>query len=215
MNGSRPRARLGEARAYLLRMVAAGDRSSGCWEWPFGRNSQGYGVCGKSRVHRVAFEIAYGTKPQTCRHTCDNPPCFNPAHLLDGTMADNARDAVERSRLPTVLTAEDVVEMRHLTRRGWTGQALAARFNVSRGCVSAAVSGRSWGNLPGAVASGRPPLHPCGTVAAYVRHRRRGETPCGECVAARAAWDREAYWRRKSAGDDSMLGNGCSPGAMD
>lgn len=32
------------------------------------------------------------------RHSCDNPPCCNPAHLLVGTAAQNAQDMAERGR---------------------------------------------------------------------------------------------------------------------
>ncbi|WP_171211837.1 hypothetical protein [Ruegeria sp. HKCCA5426] len=32
------------------------------------------------------------------RHTCDNPGCINPEHLVSGTVADNANDKVMRRR---------------------------------------------------------------------------------------------------------------------
>lgn len=32
------------------------------------------------------------------RHSCDNPRCINPLHLLIGTRADNNRDRAERGR---------------------------------------------------------------------------------------------------------------------
>lgn len=38
---------------------------------------------------------------------------------------------------------------------------------------------------------------PCGTVAAYARHLRRGETPCDACRAANAERHRDLYRRRK------------------
>lgn len=36
-------------------------------------------------------------------------------------------------------------------------------------------------------------LRPCGTVAAYRRHRNHGETPCEACRAAVAAYSRARY----------------------
>jgi hypothetical protein len=35
--------------------------------------------------------------------------------------------------------------------------------------------------------SSKPPLKPCGTNAAYARHRKRGEDPCGPCTKAHDA----------------------------
>ena len=52
------------------------------------------------------------------RHTCDNPRCINPEHLIGGTRADNNRDRAERGRSAKhvdsrcKLTAEQIAEIR-------------------------------------------------------------------------------------------------------
>lgn len=77
---------------------------SGCWEWAGFRHKQGYGrlrVLGKlTLAHVLAYKIWRGDVPDgmKVRHTCDNPPCINPEHLLLGTQADNVQDMVSRGR---------------------------------------------------------------------------------------------------------------------
>jgi hypothetical protein len=85
------------------RVDTSGD---GCWVWCDGRTglpAKKYGWAdGKRPAHRVAWELAHGVsigEGLVIRHTCDHPPCVRPDHLLEGTVADNARDAVERGRL--------------------------------------------------------------------------------------------------------------------
>lgn len=88
----------------IAEALASRAGTPGCWEWPHARNNRGYGVkVVKNRqkvVSRLAFEIAH--RPlgpgEIVRHSCDNPPCFNPEHLLPGTHLDNMRDKRERGR---------------------------------------------------------------------------------------------------------------------
>lgn len=81
-----------------------------CWECVSSiRNMQrgGYGsihVGGRAgkreRAHRVAYMLTYGPIPdgQLVLHSCDNPPCCNPAHLFLGDHSDNARDMAQKRR---------------------------------------------------------------------------------------------------------------------
>lgn len=73
------------------------------------RKTDGYGVThvvrfGRvvTRAHVLAWIDANGRLPEAgevVRHSCDNPPCVNPSHLLIGSKSDNARDAVDRRGL--------------------------------------------------------------------------------------------------------------------
>ena len=62
------------ARAYEI------SSQDECWEWPGWRNEKGYGRCDHAFVHRAAYALTHGEAPAglVVRHTCDNPPCFNP-----------------------------------------------------------------------------------------------------------------------------------------
>lgn len=83
------------------------DRSGGsdaCWPWTAYKDRLGYGrvrIGGRvDRPHRVAWELTNGKAigPLFGRHTCDNPSCCNPRHILPGTHADNMSDKVARGR---------------------------------------------------------------------------------------------------------------------
>lgn len=70
-----------------------------CWPWLAGR-SKGYGQFLNYLAHRIAWFLTHGEIPAgaVIRHTCDNPPCCNPNHLVPGTHGQNFRDMVERGR---------------------------------------------------------------------------------------------------------------------
>lgn len=133
------------------------DKSGGpdaCWPWLGPRFAVREGMCpadyGKLvrakdgvmltiSAHRVAFEFTNGYAPKVTRHTCDNPPCCNPAHLEDGSHGDNMRDKVARLRLrngQNRLSLADVESIRlrfqPRTQRGSNLKDLAREYNVSQ-----------------------------------------------------------------------------------
>ena len=52
-------------------------------------------------IHRVAWE-AHNAEPipegMVVMHTCDNPACFNPNHLVVGTQQENLQDMCRKNR---------------------------------------------------------------------------------------------------------------------
>ncbi len=74
------------------------NENSGCWEWRYHRNPQGYGTAhalGKTwQAHRLAWAVFRGEIPAglSVLHHCDNEPCIHPEHLFLGNQQDNADD---------------------------------------------------------------------------------------------------------------------------
>jgi hypothetical protein len=110
-----------------------------CWEWNGSRNEHGYGKLngGSGRIlkaSRASYELHYGVDPgdQDVLHTCDNPPCVNPAHLFLGDAAANAQDMARKGRAPAQngqsLLIERITDaqVRELRERAATGEAYAA-----------------------------------------------------------------------------------------
>lgn len=55
-------------------------------------------LCG---AHRLVYTMSHGPIPEgmVVRHTCDNPACENPNHLIIGTQRDNIQDTMDRGRV--------------------------------------------------------------------------------------------------------------------
>lgn len=143
-------------RCRFARFVPVADDGD-CWEWQSTRNRNGYGkfwLDGRTDLaHRVSYRIAKGAIPQgmQIRHTCDNPPCVNPKHLLIGTGKQNARDALDRGRYRqgagngrARLTSQQVLDIRRRLSEGEMQVALAREYGVCKSTVQWIASGRNW-----------------------------------------------------------------------
>jgi hypothetical protein len=137
-----------------------------CWPWLGRRKEWGYGmftIHGRNTTaHRVAWWMHTGVWPgeKKVRHVvCDNPPCCNPAHLAEGTDADNVRDMMEKGRnrshgeLPSLrgegnpsakLTESDVREILVRFDAGEAGAALAEEKGVCKDTAYRILRGERW-----------------------------------------------------------------------
>ena len=142
-----------------------------CWPWTAGSTQRGYGVLyarGSRDSHWLAHRYSYtlhngAIPPGLCVcHSCDNPPCVNPAHLWVGTRRQNSQDMIDKGRnvLPAIsegershfarLRRKQVIEIRRRAEAGETNSALAREFGVTRRTVDRVVNGQTWKHLPGA-----------------------------------------------------------------
>lgn len=118
----------------------------GCFVWMRGTFSKnGYGAVHfrgvTRRAHRVAWILNNGEIPKGLKvlHSCDNPPCINPAHLFLGTDSDNMKDRDKKNRQckgadhpDTKLTPHDAKMILDLRGQRWTLGAIGSLWEVSK-----------------------------------------------------------------------------------
>jgi len=115
-----------------------------CWPWTGTKSERGYGVVKNVRAHRIAYRLINGTldKSDVVRHSCDNPPCCNPKHLLRGTQQDNSQDCLDRGRTARGersgkwrLTNEQALEIKAYSS-SLSARELSRRYGVSTTTIS-------------------------------------------------------------------------------
>jgi len=146
----------------------------GCWIWQGAKFRKGYGNFhipnwGNIGAHIVSYLITRESEilePKDCvLHKCDNPSCCRPSHLFKGTKLDNTRDMISKGRenyynnfrnarirrgeetSNHVLTAADVIAIRHARAQGVGQKRLAKQYGVCYQAIQAIDHGRSWAHL--------------------------------------------------------------------
>ncbi len=113
-----------------------------CLEWTRCFNTDGYpravienNVNGK--IHRIVWELhnKQSAKGYIVRHSCDNPKCINPNHLILGTSLQNVQDRQQRNRTQG-LKQKDVLLIQQLYKNKiYTAKELKDMFSVSRSTI--------------------------------------------------------------------------------
>ena len=138
-----------------------------CWPWrpteltgKYGQLAAGRGLP-PARAHVVAWEIANGPVPKGLHvcHSCDYPPCCNPAHLWIGTNKDNTDDKVKKERAsrtrllgtrhPRAKLTEELVLAIRTRLLSWDGSrrdsaAIIKEFGINKHILAGMRGNKSW-----------------------------------------------------------------------
>lgn len=121
-----------------------------CWPWTRCLTEKGYGKMRGIRVHRAIYSWTHDDLLPTelVRHSCNNPACCNPTHLVSGSAWDNSQDMIQSGRSligerqPRSKLTESQVEL--ILKDPRKQGKIAKEYGVSRSHISNIKSGKGW-----------------------------------------------------------------------
>jgi len=123
-----------------------------CWVWLGVKDFHGYGKfslkCKKIGSHRVSYELSTKQKipsGKVLMHTCDNPACVNPNHLVIGSYSENAIDMVRKNR--SRICALNESQVLQIKNSNLSVKELSKEYSVSTSCIRDIKKKRTWKHL--------------------------------------------------------------------
>lgn len=139
-----------------------------CWEWQKGLKTGGYASYAftSKRLnkliqiggHRAIALIKYQVleSEDFAMHTCDNPKCCNPEHIIKGSCKQNTQDACLNGLIKhakgsqhgrSILVEDQVHLILQFLNEGKPQAEIARFFNVSPSAIADIKHGRRWKHL--------------------------------------------------------------------
>jgi hypothetical protein len=125
-----------------------------CVLWPYGMNSQGYGVSRGKKVHRTICEIVHGAPPLDKRlacHSCGVKRCVNHRHIYWGSPQQNRDDGRRMGEWPVgsdhgsaKLTDQQIREIR---MSNGTCREVGRQYGVSHTTIERVRNRTNWANV--------------------------------------------------------------------
>jgi hypothetical protein len=144
---------------FMRRLAWRGD----CLEWTGHVAKTGYGIYRTRGAHVVAYELWFGAVPSSLfvLHTCDNPVCCSPDHLVAGSQADNMAHKAARGRArggsrpgcfgelnnAAKVSTEQAQMALDLAESGWWQAEISRRTGIPVGNVGAIIRRKTWVHL--------------------------------------------------------------------
>ncbi len=127
-----------------------------CWNYTGSLTGNGYGHMsyeGRAEyTHRISAIVHLDFDPKSglfVLHSCDNPACWNPSHLVIGTQKENMGEAAAKGRMGgKKLTPTQVGEIKYLLAQGHAYSEIAPRYGVSTTAIGQIARGQTWRAVP-------------------------------------------------------------------